>query len=623
MDNPIDKVLEAFDRAGCRPKDHKTYWQAYSPLRDEQNPSLTIRVGEDGRVLIKDHGAPNGKDDTPAIMEKIGLSMADLFPSNGTNGHHSTPKQKNLTKIDWGRPGPAYLYNDQHGQPYLKKQRFPITDQDGVEVDKSFIWYHWDGHAWQKGKGEKRSILYNLKALKEAEPGQPVMLCEGEKDADNMIQSGFLATTKPSTTEDIAKYISDLKSHPVIIFEDNDTAGHVRAQNDAAQLAHATEVRIITPKLGGWHKIAKGDVSDVITGVEPNEVQMMVNNWISKAPTWEPEAEPPAAGELASEPVFKAYSLAQFLTRPKKEWIIKNLIGKADLAMLFGEAGTGKTFVTLDLLFSAALGLSFAGKFQPVRPLNVVYCAGEGVEGLPNRFAAALGKYGKSPEEMPLTILTNVPQLFDNQIETNVYTFVRDLSEQTEQIDLIVIDTLYSAALGADENHAKDAGVILAAIRHIRDTLGCAVLLDHHTNRAGGYRGSSAWHGAMDMMIQTHPEGPIFKLDCFKPKDAEKFQPAFFRLAPDRVSESVYVEWLEAETVHLNDEKSAVDIAESAIIELLAEKSGLNQTEIVDTLKEKVGRQTVLKALKKLEAGGEVQAIQKGNRKLYQLKMDL
>ena len=51
-------------------------YRAYSPLRDEKEPSLYITEKSDGTILMCDHGG----GDTKATLAAIGLTMCILFP---------------------------------------------------------------------------------------------------------------------------------------------------------------------------------------------------------------------------------------------------------------------------------------------------------------------------------------------------------------------------------------------------------------------------------------------------------------------------------------------------------------------------------------------------------------
>jgi hypothetical protein len=212
--------------------------------------------------------------------------------------------------------------------------------------------------------------------------------------------------------------------------------------------------------------------------------------------------------------------------------------------------GSGKTFVVIDLVFAACQGQQFANRFQATRRLNVAYCAGEGASGLPARFAAAAAFYGVT--DLPnFTFFEIVPQLFYDQRQANdldsMEIFIREWQErqllgEAPSLDLLVIDTLHSAIVGADENSAQDMGRALALAKLATKTLGCAVLLVHHSNRAGtGERGSSAMRGAMDLMIEIKQVGGKFALHCEKLKDGEEWKPQTFSLVS--IANSVRVWW--------------------------------------------------------------------------------
>ena len=226
-----------------------------------------------------------------------------------------------------------------------------------------------------------------------------------------------------------------------------------------------------------------------------------------------------------------------------------NLFGAGDLGMIYGPPGSGKTFVVIDLIFSACLGKQFANRFDVARPLNVVYCAEEGLSGLPARFQAAAEYYGDW--ELPNFLHSEqVPQLFDIHSGLSLYHFTQQWQETQEKpLDLLVIDTLHSAIVGADENSSKDMNQVIASAKHAASTLNCAVLLVHHSNKAGtGERGSSALRGAMDFILEVKPQGEKYSMDCAKLKDGQQWPKQTFDLVAKANSVRVWWDGPEAET---------------------------------------------------------------------------
>lgn len=273
---------------------------------------------------------------------------------------------------------------------------------------------------------------------------------------------------------------------------------------------------------------------------------------------------PPPPGE----PVFKLQNLAELFQRPDKVWLIDQVIGAGDIGTIYGAPGCGKTFVSIDLIFAACLRQPWARRFDVLRPLTVVYAAGEGIGGLKERFLAA-AKYYNVTDYLPgFSFSDLVPQLFQGGNEA-IDQFIAEW--QTHQadggpaLDLLIIDTLHSATVGADENSAQDMGQVLAAAKRASKQLGCAVLLDHHTNKGGtAERGSSALRGAMDTMIEIRKisdTGTKAVMCCAKLKDGKEWQEQTFDLVAVDDCESVRIWWDEPGEMLKNAGQKATDKA--------------------------------------------------------------
>ena len=249
-------------------------------------------------------------------------------------------------------------------------------------------------------------------------------------------------------------------------------------------------------------------------------------------------------------PKFKRMSLAQVRSMPPKQWLIDQVLGTGDIGTLYGAPGTAKTFLILDLIFSACMGQQWAMRFNVARPLTVAYAAGEGVGGLPQRIDAVCERYGI--DDLPnFHFYADAPQLFTTNAgeyaEATILDFVSEWQRDQAAgnvgaLDLLVVDTLHSATVGADENSAMDMGKVLRGIKAATSALGCAVLLVHHSNKAGtGERGSSALRGAMDVMLESKAISGKFSLECAKLKDAQIWKSQTFDLV--EVAESARIWW--------------------------------------------------------------------------------
>lgn len=311
-------------------------------------------------------------------------------------------------------------------------------------------------------------------------------------------------------------------------------------------------------------------------------------------------------------PVFTPKSLGDLLAMPPKQWLIEQVLGAGDVCMVYGPPGSGKSFVVIDLIFAACLGQQWAMRFDVARPLAVAYCAGEGASGLPQRFAAAADRYGV--QALPgFTFFDAAPQLYvpersSAEVET-IERFVQEWQDrraagEAGNLDVLIVDTLHSATAGADENSAQDMGQVLRAVKAASKALGCAVILVHHSNKAGtGERGSSAMRGAMDCMIEIKPTAGKFALSCEKLKDGAAWKPQTFDLI--EVGESARVWWDEPSDLPSNTGKQSANLlatmqqhpGQQFTAKQLAEVAGAGQSATINVLTRLVDKGQVTRSL--------------------------
>lgn len=241
------------------------------------------------------------------------------------------------------------------------------------------------------------------------------------------------------------------------------------------------------------------------------------------------------SGAAAPQPgVFEFLSFDQVLNLKSKQWIVNPMLGPGDMGTLVSLPGDGKTFLGIDLTVKACQGRKFADYFDIPRPLAVAYAAGEGAAGLRDRFDAAAQAWGVT--DLPnLTLIPSTPQLFADPRSRNdtIETFVTEwqTNRPGQRLDLLIVDTWHTATVGSEENSAKDTGIIIDRLRKATRTLGCAILILHHTDKNGDrYRGSSALHGAMDVMMQIKRSATDRALTCVKLKDGPLWSPRSFSI---------------------------------------------------------------------------------------------
>jgi len=102
----------------------------------------------------------------------------------------------------------------------------------------------------------------------------------------------------------------------------------------------------------------------------------------------------------------------------------------------------------------------------------------------------------------------------------------------------VVLDTYARNAVGGDENSAKDVGVAIRQIDHLRFSLHTAVVVVHHIGKKGtSERGSGALRGAADEMLLLTGKPAALSLSVDKMKNFEAAKPVALHL--ERVGDSL------------------------------------------------------------------------------------
>lgn len=239
---------------------------------------------------------------------------------------------------------------------------------------------------------------------------------------------------------------------------------------------------------------------------------------------------------FANEPSDDYYltRATSFLEQPSPiQWLIKSWIPASTTAMIYGESGVGKTFVSLSMACCIASGLQWHNK----RTANgiVVYLAGEGNFGLRQRIASWAKENNVSNLDK-LLISNKAIDMDSPGSAAHILRAVRQLTH--ENVCLVVIDTLNNHMSG-DENSAKDTRAMINACNIVGSALGSTVLLVHHVGHnqeaKTRARGSSAWRGALDASIailKNKDDEKLLEIVCNKQKDAPEPDVIFGRLQP-------------------------------------------------------------------------------------------
>ena len=205
MNHLIANILNKLDKF----RKNGDGWMAICPAHEDKNPSLSISIGTDGKILLYCHAGCS----FDSIVQSLGMSARDLMPENGRSANGSFNKMT-IKKI--------YPYVDEQGRLLYENVRFEpkvfrVRRPNGT-----------GGHVWNLNG--TRKVLYRLPEFIQSD-SKEVLLTEGERDSDKAIEKGFSATTNGlGATNWFPEYNSYFKNKDVIIVQDSDPTGIERTE---------------------------------------------------------------------------------------------------------------------------------------------------------------------------------------------------------------------------------------------------------------------------------------------------------------------------------------------------------------------------------------------------------
>ncbi|HHZ97623.1 MAG TPA: AAA family ATPase, partial [Flavobacteriales bacterium] len=192
---------------------------------------------------------------------------------------------------------------------------------------------------------------------------------------------------------------------------------------------------------------------------------------------------------------FELVSIASRAKNPKAvKFMVKGLIESGGMNLISGEYGSGKSFLVFDLAFCVASGIDWHG--HKVKQSPVIIIAGEGHEGIDNRFIA-LSHHYKIPIPDNLHGSEIAGNFTDEENTSSVYQAVHELGADN---GLIIIDTLNRNFGDANENETAQMTKFINNLDTYFRNSGKTVIVIHHPNKSdpNSSRGSNALPSACE-----------------------------------------------------------------------------------------------------------------------------
>jgi len=183
--------------------------------------------------------------------------------------------------------------------------------------------------------------------------------------------------------------------------------------------------------------------------------------------------------------------------------VVEGVIGRAAMAVLYGDSHCGKTFLAIDLAGAVCrmkdwLGRRTAGGV-------VVYLATEAAASVRLRLRAYQRHHGVRVHGF--VVVQSPINLFDGDADvTAVIALIGEIESLLgDKVSVVIGDTLARISAGANENSGEDMGVVLRNADAIRGATGATFLWIHHCGKdqAKGMRGWSGTRAAIDTEIEV------------------------------------------------------------------------------------------------------------------------
>jgi RecA/RadA recombinase len=218
-------------------------------------------------------------------------------------------------------------------------------------------------------------------------------------------------------------------------------------------------------------------------------------------------SDPEVAEQIKkSEDRFRVKDAKEFMLRQKASWIIKGLIPNANLGVIYGASGSGKSFFAFELFAAVARALTVKQLKQAVKDgqaltpsqwrglktlgARVCWVAAEGQEDMRKRAQGYCQHQGIKPEELHMEFIDETPNFLEL---ADVKSVIRQMKKRG-QFDIVIIDTLAQVMPGGNENSGEDMGKVLGYCKEITRLTGAMVVLIHHSGKDES-RGARGWSG--------------------------------------------------------------------------------------------------------------------------------
>jgi hypothetical protein len=161
------------------------------------------------------------------------------------------------------------------------------------------------------------------------------------------------------------------------------------------------------------------------------------------------------------------------------DWVIESLIVQGERTVIYGEYGSLKSWILLDMAMHIAAGQDWLGHFKIPKPRKVLYIDEEMAKSTLDRRVQRLA-LGSSLNTLPLEfkVFSNIGVSFDSNAAQKL---LAELAFHRFDPDVIIIETLRGVLVGS-ENEARDVNAFWKYVKPLCRA-GKAIIIAHHMKK--------------------------------------------------------------------------------------------------------------------------------------------
>jgi hypothetical protein len=259
-------------------------------------------------------------------------------------------------------------YHVRNAEGHLVASHYRIDHSDGR---KQMWWELPDGSKGLNGTPLSDLPLYGSEQVRHWNPDEPIVVVEGEKAAQAMLDAGFnaLGTVTGAGAIPAPEALKVLGGFDVVLWADNDDPGRSHMERVAKEVDGVAN----TVGVFSWHDAPeKGDAADhpAVQSRDPGLVDRLLQD-LMEAPKWQ--------GVTLSQATYRdvipvtPIRFSEMAPLGPREYLVEGIAPKNHTTTIFGDGGSAKSILALSLATTVAGG---AEEWMGCKVQNspVLYC---------------------------------------------------------------------------------------------------------------------------------------------------------------------------------------------------------------------------------------------------------